>query len=186
MGMASKASQSLLLLLAGLASFYLAARWHEAPGGQADGATDVVEAMPSIERRVPPDVTPASLPLERDTSLALPQRDRVVPESGGDAFVALSWLPPVAPPPPPAPAPVSKPPPPSAPPLPFTFVGMLEAGAVRPQAFLSKGDALLVVAAGDTLDNNTYRVDSLSSQQIVITYLPMNLQQTLTVAGATP
>ncbi len=67
--------------------------------------------------------------------------------------------------------------------MPFTFVGMLERGATKPSAFLAKGEALLVVSAGDTLDNNTYRVDTLTPNEIVMTYLPMNIQQTLRVPG---
>ena len=73
---------------------------------------------------------------------------------------------------------------PVAPALPFTFVGMVETGTGKPQAFLSKGDALLIVSAGDVLENNTYRVDSLTPTQVVFTYVPMNIQQTINVAGA--
>jgi len=184
MGRALQFSQVALLLAAGCASFYLAARWRVAPRDSADDAVEVVEALAAAPRPVT-DAAPAVPDPERDATLDPPPRDRVVPNSSGDAFVAKSWLPPVvlAPPPPPPPAP--KPMAPTAPPLPFAFVGMLEAGTAKPQAFLSKGDALLVVAAGDTLDNNTYRVDSLSSQQIVMTYLPMNLKQTLPAMGAT-
>ena len=72
---------------------------------------------------------------------------------------------------------------PVTPPLPFTFVGMLERGAAKPQAFLAKGEALMVVSAQDTLDNNTYRVDSLNANEVVMTYLPLNIQQTLSVTG---
>ena len=82
-----------------------------------------------------------------------------------------------APPPPAAPV---------APPLPFVFVGMLEKGLEqRPQAFLAKGDTLLVVGAGDLLDNKSYRIETLSSQEIVMTYLPLDTRQTLPVAGGT-
>ena len=184
MGRVLQASQLALLLAAGCASFYLAARWRETPGGTAGDAVGVVEAAAPAPHPAT-NAAPTAPDLERDASLDLPPRDRVVPESSGDAFVARSWLPPVvlAPPPPPPPAP--KPLAPVAPPLPFAFVGMLEAGTAKPQAFLSKGDALLVVAAGDMLDNDTYRVDSLSAQQIVMTYLPMNLKQTLSAMGAT-
>ena len=64
-------------------------------------------------------------------------------------------------------------------------MGMLERGAAKPQAFLAKGDTLIVVSAQDMLDNNTYRVDSLNANEVVMTYLPLNIQQTLNVAGAT-
>lgn len=54
-----------------------------------------------------------------------------------------------------------------------------------PEAFLAKGDALLVVSVGDMLDNNTYRVDTLNANEVVMTYLPMNTKQTLNVSGGT-
>lgn len=130
-----------------------------------------------------PDV-PASAPLDRLAA----QRLRSIPSTRGDAFAVLHWQAPapvVAPAP--APARVIAPPPPvptpSAPPVPFVFVGMLEKGTARPQAFLAKGEALLVVAAGDVLDNQTYRIESLSPQEVVMTYLPLNLRQTLRVTG---
>jgi hypothetical protein len=56
-------------------------------------------------------------------------------------------------------------------------------GSARPQAFLDKGDTLLVVGAGYVIDNNTYRVDTLTAQQIVLTYLPLNTAQTLNTTG---
>ena len=48
----------------------------------------------------------------------------------------------------------------------------------------AKGDALLIVEAGDVLEGNTYRIDSLGSSQVVLTYLPMNMQQSIDIAGA--
>jgi hypothetical protein len=59
------------------------------------------------------------------------------------------------------------------------------AEGMPPQAFLAKGDALLIVAAGDTIDNGTYRVDTLNPTQVVLTYLPLNMQQTIRVTEAT-
>lgn len=67
--------------------------------------------------------------------------------------------------------------------MPFTFVGMLERGAAKPAAFLAKGEALLVVSTGDLLDNGTYRVDTLNANEIVVTHMPTNIQQTLSVSG---
>lgn len=129
--------------------------------------------------------TPASAPAPLAPALA--ERERTIPRSDGDAFGSLSWLPPPPPPPPapPPPPPVvpAAPPPPTAPPLPFAFVGMVEQGTGKPQAFLSKGESLLVVAAGDLIENNTYRVDSLSASSVVLTYLPLGKQQTISVTG---
>jgi hypothetical protein len=184
-----KSLQVATIAIAGVASYYVATHWlRPAP----EDAEPLVEAV-TRERPAPASspAMPASgsaadaarAATERDHTLAMPARTRVVPDSKGDAFAVLSWLPPpppvrVVPPPPPPP-----PPAPVAPPLPYTFVGLIEKGAGKPQAFIAKGDALLVVSSGDLLDGNTYRVDSLSAQQIVITYLPLNTPQTLSISG---
>lgn len=110
--------------------------------------------------------------------LLSPEREHVAAEPAGNLFAARSWLPP---PPPPVPVKAAPPPPPQAPPLPFGFVGMLEDRA-KPTAFLSKGDALLIVSAGDTLEG-TYRVDAVSPQEIALTYLPLNQQQHIRISG---
>ena len=197
MSRAPKLWQIGLLSLAGLASFQAAMQWRSARGESLEVAEATVEPVAGRPRHaaeagtsadmtaIPSAVASAVTSAERDASLGPPASSRVVPDGNGDPFTARSWLPP--PPPPPAPVaapPAPKPAPPTAPPLPFAFVGMLERGAAQPQAFLAKGEALLVVAAGDTLENNTYRVESLTPQQIVITYLPMNTRQTLLVSGA--
>ena len=114
---------------------------------------------------------------------------RRVPAPGGNAFEPLNWQP--APPAPPrqvsAPPPPPQPPPaPTAPPLPFVFVGMVERGADRPQAYLAKGEALLVVSVGDFIENRTYRVDALAATGVVLTYLPLGKQQTVNVPGGAP
>lgn len=167
----------LLLLLAAFASYYLGAHWPQAsltPPGLAALATERTGTAPV-----------ANAPVQRDPSLAAPQRLHVVPAAGGDAFAPVSWLPP----PPKAPPPAALPPPPpaaapTAPPLPFSFVGLLEQGPGRgqPKAFLARGDTLLVVAAGDTLESN-YSVDSITAEQITLTYLPLKTRQTLSVTG---
>lgn len=187
--MADVKKVSQMLLLAGVtsASLYMATQWLGAPREALDPSDLVVEpATAKTGRPASFSANAIGVARERDAMLAPPERSRAVPESRGDAFANLSWLPPappvqVAPPPQPP-----KPTPPTAPPLPFTFVGLMEQGAARPQAFLAKGDVLLVVAAGDTIDNNTYRVETLNPQQIVITYLPMNARQTLNILGTTP
>lgn len=181
-----KISQILVIAGATSASVYLSAHWLRGPRDALDPAEFVEPAAPKAGRTAESGANTNGTTFERDATLALPARSRIVPESTGNAFANLSWLPPppkavVVPPPRPP-----KPPPPTAPPLPFTFVGLMEKGAIRPQAFLAKGDALLVVAAGDTIDNGTYRIETLSAQEIVITYLPMNIQQTLNILGITP
>lgn len=188
----TKPLRLLFIAFAGVGTFYVSAQLTKGQRGAQDEADgSVVQATPRASA-TPFAVLAASKPIvsERDTALKLGDRTRTIPNTKGDAFASLSWLrPPPPPPPPPPPAPTPPPPPPpeppkpTAPPLPFTFVGMLERGAAKPQAFLAKGDALMVVSAQDTLDNNTYRVDSLNANEVVMTYLPLNIQQTLSVTG---
>jgi hypothetical protein len=181
--------QWLLVAATGAASFYAAVLWRSASSAadpsQVASPRDSLRDAPRAPRAASaPGAGPA--PSQSLAPLARPDRTHVVPQAGGEAFARLSWLPA------PAPAlrlgavpPVAAAAAPLAPPLPFTFVGLLEQGRAKPQAFLAKGDTLLVVAAGDVIDNNTYRVDSLGAQHIGITYLPLNTPQTLTILGTT-
>ena len=107
--------------------------------------------------------------------------ERVVKDSAvADLFAPHSWY--VAPPPPP-PAPVvyQTPPAPTAPPLPFAFMGSYRTdgggGAVY---YLTAGDRVYDVKVGDTLDN-TYSVDGVKSGQLLLTYMPLKIQQSLAV-----
>ena len=82
------------------------------------------------------------------------------------------------------PEPVAPAPPPVAPPLPFVAVGSVEGAELtngRPVAFIRQQDQLLVVHAGDTI-KQTYRVDSITTQRIEFTYLPLMQRQTLALA----
>lgn len=99
-------------------------------------------------------------------------------ESDHDPFTVSSWLPP----PPPVEVPVApvRPAPPTAPPVPFTYVGQLDAKAARPQVFLSNGDQLLIVSPGDVIDSQ-YRIESVSESDVVLTYLPLHERQVVTI-----
>lgn len=174
--------QMILIAVVAMVSLYVATQGTNRPPKDVAPETQTV----TNEARPPVALAPATSTeiVQRDATLAKPQRPALTPQaSAGQAFATLSWLPPAPPvrvaPPAPPPPPVV----PVAPALPFTFVGLLEQGASRQQAFLAKGDLLLVVAAGDILDNNTYRVDTLSAEQIVMTYLPLNTVQTLNIPG---
>ncbi|MEM5405489.1 hypothetical protein [Paraburkholderia unamae] len=98
-------------------------------------------------------------------------------ESAHDPFTASSWLPP---PPVEAPAAPVQPPPPTAPPVPFAYVGQLDARAAKPQVFLTNGDQLLIVSPGDVIDNQ-YRVESVSESDVVLTYLPLHERQVVAI-----
>ncbi len=194
MAASTRLLRALALGGAGLATFYVAAQWSRASRelGAADAIVQPVTAASAASAAMPAAPPPAqaweplAAPSTAASAASVPDalNARTVPSTNGRAFTRLSWLPPPPPPPPPAPAaPAPAPAPPTAPPLPFTFVGMVENGTGKPQAFLARGDTLLVVAAGDALDNNTYRVESLSATQIVLTYTPLNMKQTIDVSG---
>ena len=197
--MLAKAAQRTLMGLAGVGTFYAAAQWSRVPDAAlvevvpASARTQVTTLATAAAERPPAVGTGASATAARTVATTLTDGagpplltgNRSVPESSGDAFAKLSWSPPPPPPPPtPAPAPPPKPVAPTAPPVPFSFVGMVEKGVGKPRAFLAKGDALLIVEAGEVLENNTYRIDSLGPNQVVLTYLPLNMRQSIDIGGA--
>jgi hypothetical protein len=106
--------------------------------------------------------------------------DRVVKDTAAASlFSAQSWY--IAPPaPPPAPVIVQAPPAPAAPPLPFAFMGSYRPEGAVPTYFLTAGDRVYDVKIGDTLDN-TYSVDGVKSGQLLLTYIPLKIQQSLAV-----
>jgi hypothetical protein len=108
--------------------------------------------------------------------------DRLIKDTAAAAlFAAHSWY--VAPPAaPPAPQIVQAPPPPSAPPLPFAFMGSYMAQDGNPTFFLTAGDRVYDVKVGDTLDN-TYSVDGVKAGQLLLTYMPLKIQQSLIVGN---
>ncbi len=104
---------------------------------------------------------------------------RVVKDSAAAAlFGAHSWF--VAPPaPPPSVAVVQAPPVPTAPPLPFAYMGTYKTDGAQIY-FLTMGDRVYDVKVGDKL-NNTYSVDEVKGGQMMLTYMPLKIQQSLNV-----
>jgi hypothetical protein len=166
---------AIALAAAGVGAFALAARF----GASDRGDEIVAAAAPRAAQRT--EIALADPP----PRAALPERAPLDVQVRADPFAGSPPPPPPAPPPTPPPKPAPPPPPPAAPPLPFCFVGMLEQKSARPTAFLAKGEALHIVAVGDVIDG-TYRIESLSPTQIVVTYLPLNQRQTLSPAGGQP
>ena len=172
--------QLLLLIASALGGLIGATRWQHDPDA-ADEPDIVAAAAPRPRPAASADPAPAAA--------SAPQgRARSIPNIGVvEAFGPVSWLPPARPAPVVAAAPPPPPPPaPTAPKLPFSFIGMVERGTAAPQAYLAKGDALLIVSAGEVIDNNTYRVESLTPNAVVLTYLPLGIPQTLNAPGVTP
>jgi len=195
-----------VLLAAGLASFVLAAAMQ---GKWPAGDEDLDLAAPPRQRVSPiapatapqinttqPLADPAGLRLEVAMNNPSQRMNKMVvrdpfgplaPEFAPPPEIAA----PPAPPPPlvrprkPSPPPVAvEPPPPSppmAPPLPFTAVGAIQGkkiGNGQQQAFIQHGDALTVIQKGDTVAGN-YRVDEITTDRVVFTYLPLGQKQSL-------
>jgi hypothetical protein len=102
-----------------------------------------------------------------------------------NVFAATSWQPAAPPPPAPSTAPATAavmPAPPVAPPLPFRFLGRYGDGDSL-IVMLVKGEQLYLVSAGDTIDD-AYRVDRVSATMVELTYLPLNLKQSLSTGDA--
>jgi len=143
----------------------------------ASAATGAVAGAPR-----PRNVSSTSGP---DASSLLARLSRRVTD--GKAAPALfhtqSWY--VAPPPPP-PAPYVAPPPPpapTAPPLPFSVMGSYARPGDVTVYFLTRGDRVFDVRVGDTIDH-TYSVDSAANGQLMLTYLPLKIQQALALGGS--
>jgi hypothetical protein len=100
-----------------------------------------------------------------------------------DIFKGKSWY--VAPPKPKAvpPPPPPPPPPPTAPPMPYAYMGSYLGKDGRMIIFLTKGDQVYSVSPGDVLEG-TYRVEGIASGQLVLIYLPLNIQQTISIGEA--
>lgn len=100
-------------------------------------------------------------------------------EPAGNVFGATSWY---VPPPPLPFAPPPPPPPPGAPPLPFAYLGRYEDAPTR-LVILTKGEQLYTVAEGEVIEN-TYRVERVTAAAVELTYLPLNIKQTLSTGEA--
>ena len=140
-----------------------------APARAADAKTDL-----------PPPTSGAVLQPQFRLDLANPGRKPSV-IVGGDPFV----LP--LPPAPPAPrprkvAPAPPPQPPQAPPLPFRMIGsIVEDGKLTVFAARANGDVVSLRVA--EIIDNTYRVESIDNQVMTLTYMPLNLKQTMPLEG---
>jgi len=100
-----------------------------------------------------------------------------------DVFKSKSWY---VPPPPPKPVklppapPPPPPPPPTAPPLPYSFMGSYDEPGGKSTIYLTKAGRIYSVSQGETLDG-IYRVEGINSGNFTMTYLPLNIKQTLRI-----
>ena len=142
------------ILFGGLAAAVALAAF--APGGDGPDVSSVSKAEP---RRA---VAAAQLQLPGREALGRVQ---------GELFAS---------PPPPAAAPApDQQPAPGAPPLPYRFAGKTRQGQEE-QIFLAKGDAVIAVKEGDTLEGG-YRVTAIGAAHIDVLYLPLGTRDRISV-----
>ncbi len=156
-------------------------------------ATAVMSFYPSsgasisapAHRRAPTRDSVAAQPGSSEVDAASPMED----EEAVDPFAPRGWQ---APPPPqemakavaeaaPPPAPIV---PPSPPPLPYKFMGLMNDGGEASQqtVYLSKGDQIVVVQGGETLDG-TYKVLHVDATRIEFEHVPTGEKQVLNIAA---
>ncbi len=97
-------------------------------------------------------------------------------DNSGQLFPSQTWQPP--------PAAASSQPPeaPRAPPLQFSYFGRMVEGG-KTVVFLSQGNRDYAVKQGETI-LGTYRIDEIGKDALVMTYLPLEQQQTLMIEAA--
>lgn len=137
----------------------------------------VSDVVGAVEKQYPGDsrsVTDQHEQPQSDIHFDLSVIKRTVPDNiqASGLFQSKTWYAP------PQPVRSLPSPPPSAPSLPFTFIGKMVDGE-EVILFLSKNDRQYTVKANDILDD-TYRLEKITDNNAVLTYLPMNIQQTMT------
>jgi hypothetical protein len=158
-----------------LAASLLAAGW--VTSGEEHAAADLQPVIKSRAAAVAPESVIVAAPVQGPLNVERLRREVPPPEPDvADLFTAKSWF---VPPPPPPPQPPS---PPSAPALPFKYMGRMIDGGTD-TVFLIRADKTYTVKAGDTLDA-TYRVERIDAAALTLTYLPLNLQQSLPIGSA--
>lgn len=155
-------------LLGALALSLAATGWLSA---RENGAVEVAEAVPS-HRAAPASKPDARMGPDAASDFQLERlRRREAGQGITDLFAAKTWQ---------APAPQLKPEPvapPSAPPLPFVYLGKM-AYEGNLTVFVAKQDSNYAVREGDVLDA-TYKVDAIKGSVMTLTYLPLNMKQTM-------
>lgn len=161
-----KAATGLALALTLAATAWVSTREEAgAPAGQERKAGASRPGAPRSGSRSPAVAAP-ELQLDR---LKRPS----IEEATGDLFPTIGWQ---APPPPPGSV---KAEPPKAPPLPFRYFGQMNEDGVM-VVFLERGARNYAVKQGDNIDGS-YRVDQIRRDSVQITYLPLDMKQTLSI-----
>jgi hypothetical protein len=137
--------------------------------GNDKSASVVVQPSQIMKTRHPQQKDEADS--ESAGSVVLAKLDRQpLPEDVKDMFAGKSWYA----------APPSRPASPAAPPLPFVYTGKLAEEGEKAVIVLTRENRSYTVSEGDVLDN-TYRVDEISAPVMTLTYLPLNIKQTIRI-----
>jgi hypothetical protein len=123
------------------------------------------------EHLVAPELTSAILLVDQLKRPAFPDRVK-------DMFPSKSWY--VAPPPSKI---VEKAPPPTAPPIAYVYIGKMVEEGNHSAVFLENKGRIFIVRAGDTIDGK-YRVDAIAPPIMKLTYLPLDIKQTVQIGEA--
>ena len=164
-----------LWILIGLAAVAAAVflDWQDVKAVGEKSSTPVVQPADRKEHRPKKDATMvAEVRLDKLGGRAKGEAETV------DVFHSKTWFVPPPPPPPQKPVPPPPPPPPTAPPLPYTFLGSYTGTDGKLIIFLTRGDRVLSVSPGEILEG-TYRVEGVTAGQLSLTYLPLNIKQSM-------
>jgi len=174
--------QRIAMLIVAVGGALLVARVFALAGGDTEiaGPVQAKPARSSAGRETVPAVAAASS-VQLDRLAQHEARQHAAPASQPAAsrpvlFDTVSWQPP-------PPKVVAAPPPqPVTPPFPYAYMGGLSEDGVR-TSFFTKGERVLPVKAGDTIDA-VYRVDQMTDKQMTLTYLPLNETLVVALGGA--
>ena len=137
-------------------------------------STDTIEVVNSARAsNAPANARQEAPPAEAFNDIQLERLRRTdAGSSVKEVFTAKSWYEP-----PPMPKSAAEPAP-SAPPLSFVYIGKLVEEDEKVTVFLSRQDRTYTVKEGDIIDG-TYRVSAIKGALMELTFLPLNITQTM-------
>lgn len=140
----------------------------------SDAAITIEPATQKVSLTRKPDIQGTSLIQNKSQPTAAESTSAIrYADSVKDIFAAPVFKRPA--PPPPAEQIAA----PTAPPLPFTYMGRILDNGVE-TVFLATPQNNYMVHSGDVV-NNQYRIDSIDNGQMIFTYLPLTITQTLAI-----
>jgi hypothetical protein len=132
------------------------------------------QAHASVPQTLEPEQRPQPVPRVELERLGRPNAKVAADPAVRNTFSAISW--PFRPPAP-APPPQAGSTAPPAPPMPFSYLGRYEE-AGRLVIMLVRAERIYTVSEGEVIEN-TYRVERLTRGWLEMTYLPLNIKQTI-------